>query len=206
MAVSSLGEGLGRDGDLAGAGLELLGDTYVMCGPLVAHREGDMSTWWLSTPAFGVEAFATHLGTTHRLMAEAFDAPAHLTRVTACQPAPRREPVRAPRLSSTIAHELVHEWLRLDGPAEEVTWFVEGAVDYYSLLLPFRAGRIDQDTFLGEVNIAARMADASPLHRLSLDQASHTSGPTSGVPTSVKAPWSWRGCPSGPDTSASTHD
>lgn len=87
-----------------------------------------------------------------------------------------------------------------------MTWFVEGAVDYYSLLLPFRAGRIDQDTFLGEVNIAARMADASPLHRLSLDQASRTSGPTSGVPTSVKAPWSWRGCPSGPDTSASTHD
>lgn len=87
-------------------------------------------------------------------------------------PHPRREPVRAPRLSSTIAHELVHEWLRLDGPAEEVTWFVEGAADYYSLLLRFRAGRIDQDTFLGEVNIAARMADASPLHRLSLDQAS----------------------------------
>ncbi len=191
MAVSSLGEGLGRDGDLAGAGLELLGDTYVMWGPVADchHREGDMSTWWLTTPAFDVEAFTTHLGTTYRLMAEAFDAPAHPYRVL-LRASPHRganasahpasfvmtmnpaAPLDLKRLYSTIAHELVHEWLQLDGPAEETTWFVEGAADYYSLVLPLRAGLIDEDTFLGEVNIAARLGYASPLRHLSLDQAS----------------------------------
>lgn len=191
MVVSSLGEGLGRDGDLAGAGFELLGDTYVMWGPLADchHREGDMSTWWLSTPAFDVEAFTTLLGTTYRLMAEAFDAPAHPYRVF-LRASPHRganasahpasfvmtmnpaAPLDMTGLYSTIAHELVHEWLQLDGPTEEIIWFVEGAADYYSLVLPLRAGLIDEDTFLGEVNIAARLGYASPLRHLSLDQAS----------------------------------
>jgi hypothetical protein len=131
-AASSLGEGRGRDGDLAGTGLERLGDTYVMCGPLAHHRGGDMSTWWLSTPAFDVEAFTTQLGTSYRLMAEAFDAPAHPYRVflrasphrganTSAHPASfvmtmnPAAPLDTKRLSATIAHELVHDWLRLDG-------------------------------------------------------------------------------------------
>ncbi|MGZ6802626.1 MAG: M61 family metallopeptidase [Nocardioidaceae bacterium] len=191
MAVSSLGEGLGRDGDLVGAGLELLGDSYVMCGPLAGchHREGDMSTWWLTTPALDVGAFTTQLGTTHRLMTEAFDAPAHAYRVflrasphhganASAHPASfvmttnPAAPLDLKRLCSTIAHELVHEWLQLDGPAEEITWFVEGAADYYSLVLPLRAGLIDDATFLGEVNNAARLGYASPLRHLSLEQAS----------------------------------
>jgi len=191
MAVSSLGEGLGRHGDLAGAGLELLRDTYVMWGPLADchHRDGDISTWWLTKPAFDVEAFSTHLGTTYLLMAEAFDAPAHPYRVflrasghrgsnASAHPASfvmtmnPAAPLDMQKLCSTIAHELVHEWLQLDGPAEEITWFVEGAADYYSLVLPFRAGLIDEDAFLGEVNIAARLGYASPHRHLSLQQAS----------------------------------
>ncbi|MBA3527946.1 MAG: hypothetical protein H0T91_01265, partial [Propionibacteriaceae bacterium] len=50
MTVSSLGEGSGSDGELTGTGLELLGDTYVMCGDLAErhYRDGQMSTWWLT--------------------------------------------------------------------------------------------------------------------------------------------------------------
>lgn len=58
-----------------------------------------------------------------------------------------------------------------------MTWFVEGAADYYSLVLPLRAGLIDQDTFVGEVNIAARMGYASPLRHLILEEASRLDGP-----------------------------
>ena len=64
MAVCSLGEGDGRDGELAGTGLELLGDTYVMCGDLADHhhRDGLLSTWWLTSPGVDVEAFSATAG------------------------------------------------------------------------------------------------------------------------------------------------
>jgi len=190
-SVCSLGEGAGRDGGLAGADLELLSDTYVMCGDLAAghYRDGDMSTWWLTPPAFGVEAFTAHLGKTYRLMAEQFEAPAHPYRVflrasphqgSAASAHPASfvmtvnpdGPVNERMLYSTVAHELVHEWLHLDGAADEVTWFNEGAADYYSLVIPFREGLIDQPTFLSEVNLAARIGYASPLRELTLDEAS----------------------------------
>jgi hypothetical protein len=190
MAVSSLGGGLGRDGDLAGTGLELLDDTYMMCGPLVDshHRDGDLSIWWLTPPAFDVETFTGHLGTTYLLMAEAFHAPAHSYRVflrasthkgagASAHPASfvmttnPADPLDMKRLYLTLAHELVHEWLRLDGPDGETTWFGEGAADYFSLVVPFRAGLIDEATVVGELNLAARTSYASPLRHLSLHEA-----------------------------------
>lgn len=190
IAVSSLGEGDGHDGDLAGTGLELLGDTYVMCGDLADHhhRDGELSTWWLTSPGFDIEAFAARLGTTYRLMSEAFDAPAHAYRVflrthpnqganasahpasfvLAMNPA---KPLDEASLYETVAHELVHEWLRLDGPAEDVTWFVEGAADYYSLVLPFREGMLDEEAFLRAVNFEARQCYANPRRDLTMREA-----------------------------------
>jgi predicted metalloprotease with PDZ domain len=190
MAVSSLGEGDGRDGDLTGTGLEFLGDTYVMCGDLAEghHRDGHLSTWWLTPPAIDVEAFTRRLGTTYQVMSETFDAPAHPYRVflrahphrggnasahpasfvMAMNPA---DPLDEASLYETLAHELVHEWLRLDGPVEEVTWFIEGAADYYSLVLPLRAGMLDQESFLDAVNFEARECYANPRRRLTVQEA-----------------------------------
>jgi predicted metalloprotease with PDZ domain len=190
MAVTSLGEGDGRDGALAGTGLELLGDTYVMCGDLAEHhhRDGQLSTWWLTSPGIDVEAFSARLGRTYQVMSEAFDAPAHPYRVflrthphrgvnASAHPAsfvmdvnPDDSPDEA-SLYETIAHELVHEWLRLDGPAEEVTWFVEGAADYYSLVLPLREGMLDDEAFLRAVNLSARECYANPRRNLTIREA-----------------------------------
>ena len=61
-----------------------------------------------------------------------------------------------------LAHEVVHEWLRLDGPVEDVTWFNEGAADYYSLVAPLRAGLIEETAFLAAVNLEARECYANP--------------------------------------------
>ncbi|WP_460526548.1 hypothetical protein [Flindersiella endophytica] len=187
MAVSSLGE---SDSGLTGTGLELLGDTYVMCGDLTGHhhRDGELSTWWLTAPGIDVEAFATRLGRTYQVMSEAFGAPAHPYRVflrthphrgvnASAHPAsfvmamnPANPPDEA-SLYETIAHELVHEWLRLDGPAEDVTWFVEGAADYYSLVLPFREGMLEEEAFLGAVNLEARECYANPRRDLTIREA-----------------------------------
>jgi predicted metalloprotease with PDZ domain len=190
MAVCSLGEGDGSDGELAGRGLELLGDTYVMCGDLAQHhrRDGQLSTWWLTPPGIDVEAFSARLGSTYRLMSEVFEAPSHPYRVflrthphrggnasahpasfvMAVNPA---NPVREASLDETLAHELVHEWLRLDGPVDEVTWFNEGAADYYSLVLPFRAGMLDEEAFLRAVNFEARECYANPRRDLTAREA-----------------------------------
>jgi len=190
MAVSSLGEGDGRDGELAGTRLELLGDTYVMCGDLADrhHRDGQLSIWWLTSPGIDVEAFTARLGTTYQVMCESFDAPAHPYRVflrahphrggnasahpasfvMAMNPA---DPLDEGSLYETLAHELVHEWLHLDGPVEEVTWFVEGAADYYSLVLPFRAGMLDEEVFLNAVNFEARECYANPRRNLTVREA-----------------------------------
>jgi predicted metalloprotease with PDZ domain len=189
-AVCSLGEYDGRDGGPAGTGLELLGDTYLMAGDLAGrhHRDGELSVWWLTPPGIDVVAFAARLGTTYALMAEAFDAPAHPYRVflrthphrggnasahpasfvMAVNPA---EPLGEASLHETLAHELVHEWLHLDGPTEDVTWFVEGAADYYSLVLPFRAGLLDDEAFLRAVNDEARECYANPRRALGVREA-----------------------------------
>lgn len=181
---------LGEDGELSGTGLERLGDTYVMWGDLADrhHRDGRLSTWWLTPPGIDVEAFSTRLATTYRIMAEAFDAPAHPYRVflrthphrganasahpasfvMAMNPA---HPLAEGSLYETVAHELVHEWLHLDGPADEVTWFSEGSADYYSFVLPLRHGLLDEEAFLRAVNFEAREAYANPRRGLHLRQA-----------------------------------
>ena len=119
-------------GDLSGIGLERLGDTYVMCGHVEDHRDGRLSTSWLTSPGIDVEAFSGRLGTTYQVMAEAFDAPAHPYRVflrthphrgaaASAHPASfvmslnPAHPLDEESLFETIAHELVHEWLHLDG-------------------------------------------------------------------------------------------
>jgi hypothetical protein len=190
MAVTSLGEALGGDGDLVGVGLELLGDTYVMCGDIIKghHRDGEMATWWLTPPGFDVVEFTDQLGKTYQVMSEAFEAPAHPFRVflrthphrglnasahpasfvMAVNPA---NPLAVSKIYETIAHELVHEWLHLDGTDEEVRWFDEGAADYYSLVLPLRAGIIDEERFLDAVNTEARTAYANPRRHLTMHEA-----------------------------------
>jgi len=190
MAVSSMGEGQGRERELSRTGLELLGDTYVMCGDLADRhrRDGQLSVWWLTPPGIDVEAFTVRLGATYQVMSEAFDVPTHPYRVflrthphrggnasahpasfvMAMNPA---DPIGEASLYETLAHELVHEWLRLDGPVEDVTWFIEGSADYYSLVLPFRTGTLDEESFLNAVNLEARECYANPRRVLTVREA-----------------------------------
>lgn len=190
LGVCSLGEDASASTPLTGKGLERLGDTYFMSGDLREQhlREGPLSTWWLTPPGIDVASFGARLGTTYDLMSQTFGAPAHPYRVflrahphrganASAHPAsfvmamnPSR-PLDVGSLYETLAHELVHEWLHLDGSDHEKTWFVEGSADYYSLVLPLRAGMIDQAAFVAAVNLAARECYANPQRGLSVQQA-----------------------------------
>ena len=188
--VTSWGEGTGEGGDLGGRGLERLGDTYMMCGDLAQRhlRDGQMSMWWLTQPGIDVKAFLDRLAETYRVMSNAFDVPSHPFRVFfrshphrglngSAHPASfvmavnPEKPLDPSKIYQTLAHELVHEWLHLDGPEEEVRWFNEGAADYYSLALPYRVGLIGEDAFLQAVNLGARTGYANPRRHLTMGEA-----------------------------------
>jgi hypothetical protein len=190
VAVCSLGQAGGSQSAVSGVGLDVLTHTYVMCStdPVAHHAVGDISTWWLTAPPFDVKPFTQQLSDTYREMAATFDAAPHPFRVF-LRASPHRgmsasahpasfvvamdptTPADERVLQRTVAHELVHEWLHLDGPTDSVTWFNEGAADYYALVVSLRRGVIDDQTFLSEVNTAARLGYASPFHGLTLVEA-----------------------------------
>lgn len=71
-------------------------------------------------------------------------------------------------LAGLLAHETVHNWPLLDGDPNVVSWFNEGAAEYYSILLPFRTGAIDERRFLELLNQKARGYYGNPLQNLNL--------------------------------------
>ncbi|MTI95908.1 MAG: hypothetical protein FH749_10570 [Firmicutes bacterium] len=45
----------------------------------------------------------------------------------------------------TLAHEMAHNWPKMEDLGGEGTWFNEGTAEFYSLVLPYRAGITDLD-------------------------------------------------------------
>ena len=43
-------------------------------------------------------------------------------------------------MQTLMAHEMVHNWPHLDGELVDSTWYAEGTAEYYSMVLPYRAG------------------------------------------------------------------
>ena len=189
-AAASSGEGADLANGVRGTGLTELDDVFLAYGDVGEqhHRDGNVSVWWLTPPPLEVEAFVERLGATYDVLVDTFAVPAAPYRVflrsgehrgitASAHPASfvvavhHEDPPSPAMLHETIAHELVHEWVHLDGLAAEVTWFVEGAADYYSLVVPHRHGLIDDDALARAVKLAARECWASPLRGSSLAAA-----------------------------------
>jgi predicted metalloprotease with PDZ domain len=51
-----------------------------------------------------------------------------------------------------LAHEMVHNWPRLDVPPEH-SWYNEGIATYYSIVLPYRFGIYTRETFIERMNL-----------------------------------------------------
>ena len=64
-------------------------------------------------------------------------------------------PVRSADKTSTYLHELFHVWQPFH-PTGDGRWVSEGLAEYYSLLLPYRAGRMSDATFARGVTLFAR--------------------------------------------------
>ncbi|KAH6962451.1 hypothetical protein BKA56DRAFT_623001 [Ilyonectria sp. MPI-CAGE-AT-0026] len=68
-------------------------------------------------------------------------------------------------LQSLLSHEMVHNWPTLSGD-DDVTWYVEGIADYYSMVLPFRLGAFTLDRFMQGVNNMATAYYTNPMINL----------------------------------------
>ena len=44
---------------------------------------------------------------------------------------------------NTLAHEIVHNWCRLETVSGEENWYSEGTAEFYSVEIPLRAGLVD---------------------------------------------------------------
>lgn len=46
---------------------------------------------------------------------------------------------------NTLAHEIVHNWPRLEPSTGEENWYSEGTAEFYSIMIPLRSGIIDEE-------------------------------------------------------------
>ena len=70
-----------------------------------------------------------------------------------------------------LAHEMVHNWPSLDEDWDVASWYSEGAAEFYSLVLPWRAGLLDAETIAAQLSGMYRNYDANPRRELSFDSA-----------------------------------
>lgn len=67
------------------------------------------------------------------------------------------------RVRTYIAHEMVHNWQSLDSDEySDTAWYSEGIAEYYSAVLPLRAGIISKKDFLSLVNDHAQVYYTNP--------------------------------------------
>lgn len=179
--AQSLGEGELR---MTGP-VELLANSFYMAGPINSYPTesgGPFAIYWLGTPPFDVQAVASWTEKARTAIATFFGEPDKPYRVFfrknpypgtggaglinsfmsgfSDDPPPTVEGMR-----HHLAHEIVHNWPgSLSGPNGTVSWYGEGLAEFYSATIPWRAGLIDTDDFLAQVNERAQSYYGNPVN------------------------------------------
>lgn len=170
---------------------ETLAFSYYAVGPLKSYPRdaaGPFHLYWLTDPPFDTVELASHIQKFHGFAAKFFHDEGGSYRVFT-----RRNPYRAgggtalrdsfmfgygadkaptiAELQSMLAHEMTHNWPKIDGEHGDTAWYTEGTAEYYSILLSYRAGVIDAAQFLKEINQRASGYYTNPFVRLTNPQA-----------------------------------
>jgi predicted metalloprotease with PDZ domain len=187
--VWSLGEGEVE----TEANAETLAFSYYAAGPMRRFPDGDaavpFAVYWFTDPPFDLRAVATGIESWFAQAARFFRDEGGGYRVfIRSHPYPagggtalRRSfmfgwsaerPGSAEDLQGLLAHEITHNWPRLDGGEHaDTAWYSEGTAEYYSILLSRRAGAIDDRQFLERINGRATGYYANPYRALSNAEA-----------------------------------
>ena len=74
-------------------------------------------------------------------------------------------------LRTLLAHEMVHNWPRLDEDWHVSAWYSEGAAEFYSLALPLRAGILKPEDAAAQLTEMYHRYDSNPRRHLSFADA-----------------------------------
>lgn len=149
--------------------LEKLRYCYYAMGDVKSITEGEFGFYWLTEPDFDMEAMATYTKDLFVIMQQFFKDTEPNYRIFARKDpfthsggsAANRsymfgwndtEPVSLKEKQNILAHEMVHNWPHLnDEPFGITSWYSEGAAEYYSIVIPLRAGLITKEEALYEI-------------------------------------------------------
>ena len=164
---------------------EQLVSSFYFAGPVKSYPvqpTGRFAMYWLSDPPFDVTAAAEMIQKLFGYMSDSFHDDGGSYRVfmrktqsngggTALTRSfmfgyAESKPPTAESLEGLIAHEMVHNWPALSGDHADTSWYAEGAAEYYSVLLSYRAGLSTPDEFLKRANERASGYYLNPLQGL----------------------------------------
>ena len=170
MPQGSRGVNTWGEGDLTGElTYEQLFQGYYAVGQLSSITQGDFGFYWFGQPPFDVAAIAEYTQKLYAVMAPFFRDTESVYRIflrkdpypssggTALQRSYMfgwndNEPVSVEEKQNILAHEMVHNWPSLnDNPYGITTWYSEGTAEFYSIMLPLRAGLISKQVALQEI-------------------------------------------------------
>ena len=164
-AVCTWGEGdIRREGTM-----DVLREIYSVFGPVRSITEGEFGFYWLTEPSFDVRSLADYTRKLFGIMQVFFRDDQAVYRIfmrhdltessggTALTRSYMfgwndQQPVSVRDKQNLLAHEMVHNWPSLnDVPYGETTWYAEGTAEYYSVMIPLRAGLISKEQALSEI-------------------------------------------------------
>jgi hypothetical protein len=152
---------------------DVLTRTFYAAGPMYRHPKGgnaDFAMYWFTPPPFDAPAVGRGIESFYRYAARFFgDAGAGYRVFIRHNPYPSGGGTALTRsfmfgwgagqkqtsleLQGLLAHEITHNWPKLDGGEHgDTAWYSEGTAEYYSILLSRRAAAIDDDEWLKRVN------------------------------------------------------
>ncbi|MBQ7795058.1 MAG: hypothetical protein IJ374_00655 [Lachnospiraceae bacterium] len=149
--------------------LETIRRSYFAFGHVHSIAEGDFGFYWFGDPYFDTAAIAEYTKKLYAVMAPFFHDAESVYRIflrkdpykNSGGTAQKRsyiwgwndhQPVSVEAKKTILAHEMVHNWPHLnDEPYGVTTWYSEGAAEYYSVVLPLRAGLITKEQALKEI-------------------------------------------------------
>ncbi|MDZ4371674.1 MAG: hypothetical protein U1C74_09675 [Phenylobacterium sp.] len=170
---------------------DALAFSYYAVGPLKSYpAEGgkDFAVYWLSDPPFDAAALGEQVRALYGSMARFFEDEGGSYRVfMRTNPFPGTGGTALARsfafgylpsanptlndLQGLVAHEMAHTWPAMQGEHGDTAWYSEGAAEYYSLFLSWRAGALDVERVVKTLNERADAYYSNPHRALSNAEA-----------------------------------
>lgn len=165
--VASIGTG---DLDMPCDGMTLRFQFYAV-GVMNSDEQGEFGIYWFGETPFDIRGVSGRIRDLFAYMSDFFhdDSPVYrvflrrdpfeksgggtATTRSFMSGYSEKVPIEVNNWFCTLAHEMVHNWPHMaDVPSGSGTWFMEGTAEYYSVLLPLRAGLTDAEETARQIN------------------------------------------------------